>query len=132
MLVWNTPKAQALYNRCMVTIKRIYEESAKEDGYRVLVDRLWPRGVSKEKAACDEWLKDVGPSNNLRKWFGHKPEHFAEFSKRYHEELKHNPAFKRLQDIAESHEYLTLLYAARDEQYNEARVLCDLLLVRSV
>ncbi len=81
------------YNELMVNIKRIYVRPAKNDGYRVLVDRLWPRGMSKEKAAYSEWLKDVAPSNNLRKWFNHKPERFDEFRERYVLELKDNPAF---------------------------------------
>jgi uncharacterized protein YeaO (DUF488 family) len=115
------------YNELMVNIKRIYVQPAKNDGYRVLVDRLWPRGMSKEKAAYDEWLKDVAPSNELRKWFGHKPERFNEFRGRYVLELKDNPAFEKLKDIIESHKIVTLLYAAHDEEHNEARLLQEFL-----
>jgi uncharacterized protein YeaO (DUF488 family) len=111
----------------MVNIKRIYVQPAKDDGYRVLVDRLWPRGMSKEKAAYDEWLKDVAPSNELRKWFSHKPEHFNEFRGRYALELKVNPTFEKLKDIIRSHAIVTLLYAAHDEEHNEARLLQEFL-----
>lgn len=111
----------------MVNIKRIYVQPAKNDGYRVLVDRLWPRGMSKEKAAYDEWLKDVAPSNELRKWFSHKPERFNEFRGRYALELKVNPTFEKLKDIIRSHKIVTLLYAAHDEEHNEARLLQEFL-----
>jgi uncharacterized protein YeaO (DUF488 family) len=115
------------YNELMVNIKQIYVQPAKDDGYRVLVDRLWPRGMSKEKAAYDEWLKDVAPSNELRKWFSHKPERFNEFRGRYALELKVNPAFEKLKDIIRSHKIVTLLYAAHDEEHNEARLLQEFL-----
>jgi uncharacterized protein YeaO (DUF488 family) len=108
-------------------IKRIYEPPAKSDGYRVLVDRFWPRGMTKEKASYDEWLKDVAPSNELRKWFGHKPARFHKFKERYKIELKASPAFNKLQDIVKSHKVVTLLYAAHDEQHNEALLLRELL-----
>lgn len=110
-----------------VSIKRVYDAPASTDGYRVLVDRLWPRGVSKEKAHLDEWLKEVGPSNELREWFGHKPERFEEFKKRYEAELDKNPAFKTLKDIVADHEVVTLLYGARDTQDNQAQVLLEYL-----
>jgi len=111
----------------MVRIKRIYEQPAKDDGYRVLVDRLWPRGVSKEKAACDEWLKEVAPSTELRKWFNHQPERFKEFKARYIVELKNNPALETLKAIVKKHKTVTLLYAAHDEKHNEAIILQELL-----
>lgn len=111
----------------MVNIKRVYDEPAKDDGYRVLVDRLWPRGVSKEKAALDAWLKDVAPSDALRNWFGHDPARFAEFEKRYHTELKDNPAFATLKQLAKDGPVLTLLYSAHDTEHNNAVVLRDLL-----
>lgn len=111
----------------MLTIKRIYDEPSKDDGYRVLVDRLWPRGVSKEDAALDQWLKEVAPSSELREWFGHKPERFAEFSKRYKEELHNNPAAKELREIVQGHKQVTLLYGAHDTQHNQAQVLLDFL-----
>lgn len=108
-------------------IKRIYEAASPDDGYRVLVDRLWPRGVSKEKAALDEWLKDVAPSAELRTWFDHKEERFAEFSTKYQAELAKNPAVKHLQELAAHHKIVTLLYSAHDPRLNQARVLCDYL-----
>ncbi|HSW81303.1 MAG TPA: DUF488 domain-containing protein [Candidatus Saccharimonas sp.] len=106
-----------------IQIKRIYEPAQKTDGYRVLVDRLWPRGVSRQKAALDEWLKEIAPSTELREWFDHKPERFAEFKKRYQAELADNPALQRLRGLAAKHGTLTLLYAARDPDNNHAKVL---------
>lgn len=107
----------------MIAIKRIYDEPAADDGYRVLIDRLWPRGVSKEKAAVDLWLKDIAPSPELREWFGHKPELFPEFQKRYLAELAKNPAVHTLQDLTKQHQIVTLLYAAKDTEHNQAVVL---------
>jgi uncharacterized protein YeaO (DUF488 family) len=107
----------------MIKIKRIYEDPDKGDGYRVLVDRLWPRGVSKEKAALDLWLKEVAPSTELREWFGHTPERFAEFTSRYEKELQANPAIDQLRDILATHEIVTLLYSAHDALANQAVVL---------
>lgn len=109
----------------MLTIKRIYEPPADEDGLRVLVDRLWPRGVSKEDAALDLWLKEVAPTPELRTWFGHEPERFEEFSARYRAELESNPALDRLLEAARDAEPVTLLYAARDPECNHAAVLRD-------
>lgn len=109
----------------MLAIKRIYEPPDDGDGLRVLVDRLWPRGVSKEAAALDMWLKEVAPSTELRTWFGHEPGRFEEFSARYRAELEDNPALDRLLDAARGAEAVTLLYAARDSQRNHAAVLCD-------
>jgi len=108
------------------TIKRAYEEASSDDGYRVLVDRLWPRGVSKEAAHLDEWDKDVAPSNELRTWFGHDPEKFDEFRARYLAELKDNPRVDALRERGE-HGTVTLVYSAHDEQHNQAVVLRDLL-----
>jgi uncharacterized protein YeaO (DUF488 family) len=104
-------------------IKRIYDEPASEDGYRILVDKLWPRGVSKEKAALDLWLKDIAPSPELRTWFGHKAERFAEFSRRYEAELEDNPAVQDLQAVVKGRATVTLLYAAHDSTINHAVVL---------
>lgn len=111
----------------ILRIKRIYDEPAKDDGYRVLVDRLWPRGVSKEKAALDLWLKEIAPSPDLRTWFGHDPERFEEFAAKYREELGGNPAVGQLKDILKNNDAVTLLYAARDPQINHAAVLKDYL-----
>ena len=107
-------------------IKRIYEPANPNDGYRVLVDRLWPRGVSKERAALDEWAKDIAPSTDLRKWFAHDPQKWTEFTRRYRLELQGNPAWPELQAIARQ-KALTLVYAAKDEVHNEAVVLRRLL-----
>lgn len=103
------------------------DEPADGDGFRVLVDRLWPRGVSKEDAALDEWLKDVGPSTELRKWFDHDPDKFEEFAGRYGDELDGNPAWERLQQIVADHKRVTLLFGAKDHDHNQAVVLRDLL-----
>lgn len=107
-------------------IKRVYEPATKDDGCRVLVDRLWPRGVSKERAALDEWCKDISPSPDLRKWFGHQPGRFAEFTKRYQKELEEDPvrqdAAAKLRKLAEKGT-VTLLYGAKDPAVNHAIVL---------
>lgn len=99
----------------------------KDDGYRVLIDRVWPRGVSKADAALDEWNKKVTPSPELRKWFGHDPSRFEEFKALYKEELKfQKEELKRLKSIDEN-QNLTLLYAAKDPQINHATILLDVL-----
>ncbi|MET0637521.1 MAG: DUF488 domain-containing protein [Chitinophagaceae bacterium] len=108
-------------------IKRIYEPPSPSDGFRVLVDRLWPRGVSKENADINEWLKDVAPSTELREWFNHEPEKWKSFSEKYSAELKDSPAFGELESIVEKHKNVTLLYAAKDEHYNQAVILSELL-----
>lgn len=105
----------------------MYEPAQRSDGYRVLVDRLWPRGLSKDKAAVDLWMKEVAPSAELRTWFGHKPERFAEFSKKYRVELKTNPAVEQLRALAREHKTVTLLYGARDTEHNHALVLAEYL-----
>jgi uncharacterized protein YeaO (DUF488 family) len=107
-------------------IKRVYEPAASTDGLRVLVDRVWPRGVSKKKAALDHWMKDAAPSTALRKWFGHKPERWAEFRKRYQKELSGNAALKDLRKLVEGRR-ATLLYGAHDTEHNQAVVLASLL-----
>lgn len=108
-------------------IKRIYEPAADEDGFRVLVDRLWPRGLSKEKAGVDLWLKDVAPSAELRKWFNHDREKFEEFRKKYEVELSDNDALASLKEAVEEHKTVTLLYSAKSEDMNQAKVLKQLL-----
>ncbi|MCB2020424.1 MAG: DUF488 domain-containing protein [Rhizobacter sp.] len=111
-----------------VRLKRAYEPADAGDGTRVLIDRLWPRGVSKAAAAVDLWLKDVAPSTELRKWFGHDPARWAEFQDRYAQELGQHPqAFEQLRDMARAGR-ITLVYAARDEAHNDAVVLRQLLL----
>lgn len=114
-----------------MNIKRVYEPVEETDGYRILVDRLWPRGLSKAKAQIDLWLKSAAPSNDLRKWFGHDPERFAEFSKRYLEELTATGALDELRAAIKEHPNATLLYAAHDEEHNNAVVLKELLLKNS-
>jgi uncharacterized protein YeaO (DUF488 family) len=107
-------------------IKRVYEPPGAADGTRVLVDRLWPRGVSKTGARLAYWMKDVAPSPRLRQWFGHKPERFAEFRGRYEAELKDNPAIKELRKLGKG-KLVTLLYGARDPEVNHAMVLLSFL-----
>ncbi len=110
-----------------IKIKRVYEQPEKEDGTRILVDRLWPRGMTKEKAHIDLWLKEIAPSTELRECCGHNPEKWAEFKKRYRAELKKNiDLVDHLKDVAKKRT-LTLVYAARDEEHNEAVVLEDFL-----
>jgi uncharacterized protein YeaO (DUF488 family) len=112
-------------------IKRIYDDPADDDGCRVLVDRLWPRGVSKERAGLELWLKEIAPSPPLRQEFAHMQERFADFRAQYEDELKDNPAVQRLLDLASRHQRVTLLYAARDPEVNHARVLLEFLEARS-
>lgn len=111
-----------------IRIKRVYDATGQDDGYRILVDRLWPRGISKEGAHIEEWLKEIGPSNELRKWFGHEPPKFPEFKRRYEKEL-HGQAdlLKHIRDLAKK-QRLTLVYGAKDEEHNQAVVLRDVLL----
>ncbi|MDQ1059085.1 uncharacterized protein YeaO (DUF488 family) [Arthrobacter globiformis] len=111
-------------------IKRIYEEPADDDGFRVLVDRLWPRGVSKERAQLELWLKEVAPSPPLRQEFAHMQERFEDFRVRYEDELAGNPAVDQLLELAAKHRKVTLLYAARDPEVNHARVLLEFLAAR--
>ena len=110
-----------------INIKRVYEKPTREDGTRILVDRLWPRGLTKEKAGVDVWLKEIAPSTALRQWFDHDPAKWAEFQKRYHEELKKNPAQVALLKKQAKKGAVTLVYGAKDEEHNEALVLEELL-----
>lgn len=111
-----------------ITIKRIYEDVSENDGYRILVDRLWPRGISKQQAGLDEWAKSLAPSTELRKWFGHKEERFKEFAKLYQQELHlQQEDLKRVRKIAKNRQ-VTLLYAARDPRINHAIVLRNILI----
>ena len=108
-------------------IKRVYEEPGPRDGLRVLVDRLWPRGLSKERAHVDLWLKEIAPSTELRKWFGHDPDKWTEFQTRYRHELKSKADLLGTLREKAMKETVTLLYGARDEAHNEAVVLQKLL-----
>jgi uncharacterized protein YeaO (DUF488 family) len=111
-----------------IQLNRAYEPAAPEDGVRILVDRLWPRGVSKAKAALDEWLKDIAPSTELREWFGHDPELWPEFQRRYRAELhEHEPQLEHIRDLAGA-QTVTLVYSAHDEAHNDAVVLREVLL----
>ncbi len=108
-------------------LKRIYEAASPNDGYRLLVDRLWPRGISKAKALLDEWDKELAPSSELRKWFNHQPERFEAFSTKYKEELTaHKDELLRIKKLA-SHQQVCLLYGAKDEVHNQAVVLKSVL-----
>jgi uncharacterized protein YeaO (DUF488 family) len=110
----------------MIKLKRIYEKVERDNGFRVLVDRLWPRGLNKEKAKIDLWLKDIAPSDKLRKWFGHKPERWEEFKKKYQEELKtKKDLLKQIKDLEKKHKIITLVYSAKDETKNNAVVLAE-------
>jgi uncharacterized protein YeaO (DUF488 family) len=110
-----------------IQVKRVYQRPSQRDGVRVLVDRLWPRGLSKAVAAVDLWLKDVAPSTELRKWFGHDPAKWRQFQTRYRKELREHPvALQRLRGISKQGG-VTLVYGARDERHNEALVLKDIL-----
>ena len=106
-----------------IKIKRVYEPPVKDDGIRVLVDRLWPRGLTKEKASVDLWLKDIAPSTELRKWFGHDPNKWEEFKKQYLSELKGNSEQIWLLKQEMEKGVVTLVYGAKDEEHNEALVL---------
>ncbi|SDL14612.1 DUF488 domain-containing protein [Arthrobacter sp. ok362] len=108
-------------------IKRIYDDPSDDDRCRVLVDRLWPRGVGKERAQLELWLKDVAPSPPLRKEFAHMQERFAQFREAYEAELETNPAVQTLRDLAAEHGKVTLLFGARDPETNHARVLQEFL-----
>jgi uncharacterized protein YeaO (DUF488 family) len=110
-----------------VRIKRAYEPAEASDGYRVLIDRLWPRGISKQRARLDEWARELGPSADLRRWFGHDPARFDEFRRRYRDELKaQEEKLRELRRHARAGT-LTLVYAARDTEHNDAVVLAELL-----
>lgn len=113
----------------MIQIKRIYEAPSEDDGYRVLVDRIWPRGVSKQAAKLDDWIKDVTPSPELRVWFGHDPERWEEFKFQYSTELKGKAQMACIKDLTERGSYgtVTLLYAAKDDHHNHALILLDAL-----
>lgn len=108
-------------------LKRIYEEAGQTDGYRVLVDRLWPRGVSKERAHLDEWCKDVAPSAELRTWFGHREELFVQFAQRYRAELDASGAAVELKQRLADQDTVTLLIAAKNPQNDHGQVLLEVL-----
>src|SRR5699024_9486137 len=113
-----------------VKLKRVYEEEAKSDGKRILVDRVWPRGVSKEKANLYEWLKEIGPSKELRQWFNHDPDKFQEFKKKYKAELQdgeQKASYDKLKAIQKENSTITLIFSAKDEENNQEQVLNTML-----
>lgn len=123
-------KTKKEHGSMAIQLKRIYDEPSKDDGVRILVDRLWPRGISKEKAKLDYWLKEIGPSNDLRKSFHHESKTFEEFKKEYEEELqsgKQKEALEQLKEIVKENSHMTLLFAAKNEEENQAHILKDVL-----
>lgn len=120
-------KVQAHSRMMNIRIKRVYEEPDRKDGKRILVDRLWPRGLTKEKAKVDLWLKNVAPSTELRKWFAHDPSRWAEFQSRYREEIKNNKEQISLLKQEAAKGTVTLVYGAKDQEHNEAVILQALL-----
>jgi uncharacterized protein YeaO (DUF488 family) len=111
----------------MVKIKRVYDEVSPDDGERILVDRLWPRGIRKDEAKIDEWIKDIAPGNELRKWFAHDPSKWREFKKRYAEELKGQSNRIELLIKKAKRGNITLIFSARDTEHNNAVVLSELI-----
>lgn len=115
-----------------IRLKRVYEEPGEEDGLRILVDRLWPRGLNKDAAKIDLWLKEVAPSDALRKWFGHAPEKWPGFCERYFRELdSRHPEIEQLLEYA-AEGRVTLLFGARDERFNNAVALRDFLNLKAI
>ncbi|MGP4042632.1 DUF488 domain-containing protein [Gracilibacillus sp. D59] len=115
-----------------IQLKRVYDEVREEDGFRILVDRVWPRGVSKEKAHVDVWLKEIGPSHELRKWFQHDPDKFEHFKELYLEELDNDPIKKEALNqlrtyYKECGQEITLVFAAKEQQYNHVVILKELI-----
>lgn len=113
-----------------VKIKRVYDKKSDEDGIRVLVDRVWPRGVSKEKASLDEWLKKIGPTKELRQWFNHDPEKYEAFKSAYKKELQdgeQKAEYDKLKAIQKENDRITLVYSAKDEEHNQAQVLKEMM-----
>jgi uncharacterized protein YeaO (DUF488 family) len=112
----------------MITIKRAYEPSSKDDGFRILVDKIWPRGVSKERANLDLWMKEIAPSDNLRKWFSHDPKKWEEFENKYKEELKDKTELvDKIKETEKDKKKVTLIYSAKDKEHNNAIVLLNIL-----
>ena len=111
----------------IIKIKRVYDRPLKSDGYRILVDRLWPRGLTKGKAAIDEWAKDIAPSERLRNWFDHDPDYWVEFQKRYRQELKQNEAVGEFMEKLKHKKTITLVYATRYDKLTHAIIVKQLL-----
>jgi len=112
----------------MIKLERVYEIEKKPPGYSILIDRLWPRGIKKEVLKADKWIKDIAPSTPLRKWFGHDPEKWPDFKRKYKEELKEKKAIlQEIKALEKAHREITLLYAAKDEKHNNALLLKEVL-----
>lgn len=111
----------------MIKVKRVYENAETSDGYRILVDRVWPRGLSKEKAKADLWLRDIAPSDSLRKWFSHDPEKWNDFRKKYFQELKEKKEITKIVSEKSKSEIVTLLFGAKDKDHNQAIALKEYL-----
>ena len=111
----------------MIAVKRVYEPAQRGDGYRVLVDRLWPRGLTRKKAAIDLWVREVAPSDELRRWFAHDPAKWPAFRRKYRKELRRSQALRQLRELARQHRRLTLLYGSKEQRYNNAVALAALL-----
>ena len=107
----------------MIKIKRIYKLPSASDGYRILIDRLWPRGMKKEAANINVWMKEIAPSTELRKWFNHEPGKWESFLAKYKTELDHSSSLEELRSLTKKHKIITLLYSAKDEQHNHAIAL---------
>lgn len=117
----------------MITIERVYNPVKPGKQYRVLVDRLWPRGISKERTLWNEWMKDISPSDELRKWFNHDPNKWEQFKQRYKEELTNKQKeLKMLKDLEKEHGVLTLVYAAKDETHNNASILKEAIMLQTM
>ncbi|MVT64877.1 DUF488 family protein [Bradyrhizobium pachyrhizi] len=117
-----------LFPASHLRLKRAYEPAEPQDGVRILIDRLWPRGVSKAEAALNDWMKDIAPSTELRQWFGHDPARWVEFQRRYRAELRHHTQdLDRIRGLART-QTVTLIYSAHDEEHNDAVVVKDVLL----
>ncbi|RLJ70876.1 uncharacterized protein YeaO (DUF488 family) [Hydrogenivirga caldilitoris] len=112
----------------MIKVKRIYEKPSEEDGLRILVDRLWPRGIKREDARVDLWLKEIAPSDELRRWFSHRSERWEGFKRKYKEELKgKKELIERIKELESKHGTVTLLFSARDTEHNNAVVLMEVI-----
>lgn len=119
----------AVNNFGMIKVRRIYDPAEPEEGYRVLVDRLWPRGIAKEKAGWDEWMREVAPGNELRKWYGHDPSRWEAFKEKYRQELSsRNDLLLRLRDLERAHGTLTLLFSSKELSLNNAVALREFLM----
>jgi uncharacterized protein YeaO (DUF488 family) len=110
-----------------IKIKRAYEPKENSDGFRILVDRLWPRGIKKEDLQVDVWIKEIAPSAELRKWFNHDAEKWQQFKSKYNTELKHSAFTEQVLALIKKHKTVTLIYSAKDEQHNQAVVIKDFL-----